>query len=397
MLVSNVMLALAAVFAGGGPATTLYVSPDGDDAGDGSLARPFLTLTRARDAVRLIRRPLPPGGVAVHLRAGVHHIVASAAATAVLELTAEDSGAADAPIVWRAHHGEEGHVLVSAGLPVPTSAFSPVPASFSHSPGNSHVLQANLTALGARELGGIQEVLTPRQGGPANFSWPMSRPELFFQRRPMTLAQWPNLCGPNRSITWAQMENTYRNAENRTVGFTFNPATQLSCPATQPKLAEWAAEAASHDPWLHGYWQWDFADGYIPMAALSLTGAGLPGVSVGAKIGTGFQNDASKIGARFYALNLKSELDAVGEYYIERSNGSASARAQRGMLFFMPPPAAGELSGVIDGAFVSQLPAVISLSNQTSFVRFEDLRLEHSTGSAVQGPGPARAGTISSL
>jgi hypothetical protein len=32
--------------------------------------------------------------------------------------------------------------------------------------------------------------------------------------------------------------------------------------AARPRLAAWAAEAEERDPWLHGYWQWDFADGY---------------------------------------------------------------------------------------------------------------------------------------
>ena len=53
---------------------------------------------------------------------------------------------------------------------------------------------------------------------------------------------------------------------------------------------------------------------------------GLVGVSVGNAVGTAFQNDPSKAGARFAALNLLSELDTGGEYYIERSSGSAFDR-----------------------------------------------------------------------
>ena len=119
---------------------------------------------------------------------------------------------------------------------------------------------------------------------------------------------------------------------------------------------------------------------------------GLVGVSVGNAVGTAFQNDPSKAGARFAALNLLCELDAGGEYYIERSSGSAQAREARGMLYFKPPSSTLP-SDPIDGAFVSSAPAVIALANQTAYVTFENLRIEHSTGSAVQGPGPAVPGS----
>lgn len=52
------------------------------------------------------------------------------------------------------------------------------------------MFQANLTALGLHNLGGIKEELTPRQGGPPDSSVPEPRPELFYRGQPMTLARW---------------------------------------------------------------------------------------------------------------------------------------------------------------------------------------------------------------
>ena len=46
------LLSLAALAAWGQAGTTLYVAPDGNDARDGSLARPFGRLESARDEVR---------------------------------------------------------------------------------------------------------------------------------------------------------------------------------------------------------------------------------------------------------------------------------------------------------------------------------------------------------
>ena len=76
-----------------------YVAPTGSDQNDGSDKGPFLTLERARDAVRELKRAgdLPPGGITVWLRAGNY------VRTNALEFTGADSGTAKGPIVWQAY------------------------------------------------------------------------------------------------------------------------------------------------------------------------------------------------------------------------------------------------------------------------------------------------------
>src|SRR5690242_14897374 len=76
----------------------LFVAPDGDDAGPGTLERPFATLIAARDA---IRRRSQRGGCTVCLREGIYPLRAS------FKLCAEDSGRVDAPIIYRARPGEK--------------------------------------------------------------------------------------------------------------------------------------------------------------------------------------------------------------------------------------------------------------------------------------------------
>ena len=51
-----------------------------------------------------------------------------------------------------------------------------------------------------------------------------------------------------------------------------------------------------------------------------------------------------KQGAKFYGVNLRSELDAPGEYYIDR---------QRGQLLFWPPVDVAGLGGTLSGAVLS--------------------------------------------
>ena len=50
----------------------LFVAPDGSDENDGSITGPFATLEKARDTVRLLRKP-----AVVNLRAGVYHLSTS--------------------------------------------------------------------------------------------------------------------------------------------------------------------------------------------------------------------------------------------------------------------------------------------------------------------------------
>lgn len=83
-------------------ASDLFVSPHGNDAGSGSRDRPFLTLQAAQKAARNVKG----GPVTIQLLPGTHYL------TEPLVLTAEDSGTAAAPVIWR---GDEGKVIVSGG------------------------------------------------------------------------------------------------------------------------------------------------------------------------------------------------------------------------------------------------------------------------------------------
>jgi hypothetical protein len=95
----------------GGSSLSFYVATDGDDAGPGTFDHPFATLDRARDAVRaIVQSGHAPGGVVVWVRGGRYQI------THTFNLTAEDSGTSDSPIIYRAQPGET--VRLTGGVPV---------------------------------------------------------------------------------------------------------------------------------------------------------------------------------------------------------------------------------------------------------------------------------------
>ena len=173
------------------PLTQIYVvstpfTPGMIGGADGTARRPFGSLTYARDAVRLLQ-PLAHG-VQVNIGCGVH---------SPLLLTAVDSGTAAAPIVYRGGIDGDGSpcALVTAGLHVPASAFSPWNAA-----GRPGILRANLTALGMNDFGAIA-------GGDLQ-DCQNNKAELFYDKRPMALARWPNN-PPNASNgqTWARTLN----------------------------------------------------------------------------------------------------------------------------------------------------------------------------------------------
>ncbi len=79
-----------------------YVSTAGSDQNPGTLAKPFATLERARDAIRELKKQgqLPSNGVTVILRGGQYFLDRR------FELSWQDSGLPNSPVVYRAYKNE---------------------------------------------------------------------------------------------------------------------------------------------------------------------------------------------------------------------------------------------------------------------------------------------------
>ncbi len=94
----------------GNTGARFWVSASGDDSASGSAAAPFLTLGRARDAVRALSQQQRCLGVQITIQGGVYPLQET------LALDARDSGCADRPVVYRAAPGEQ--VVVSGAVKV---------------------------------------------------------------------------------------------------------------------------------------------------------------------------------------------------------------------------------------------------------------------------------------
>ncbi len=103
------------------PEREFHISADAAAGGDGSRGRPFQTLTQARDGIRAARqtRTLKNGeAVTVNVESGVYRLTGSC------ELTAQDCGTAEAPVVYRAH--TSALALVWGGVALEAASLKPV-------------------------------------------------------------------------------------------------------------------------------------------------------------------------------------------------------------------------------------------------------------------------------
>ena len=129
---------------------------------------------------------------------------------------------------------------------------------------------------------------------------------------------------------------------------------------------KWSLEA---DPYLHGYWQEDWRDGYLPLTGIDAAKNGLL-VGKGAQSARGCLFNKVKTGSRYYVFNLLSELDNDGEYFLSRSGPT------KGMLYFQPPtgtwpPSQADTVSPLAGAYVSSAGNLVVLEDGAEHLSFQ--------------------------
>jgi hypothetical protein len=334
-------------------AVDFYVATNGNDGWSGTLAAPnparsdgpVATLERAREALRRAKAEgqIVTGGT-VWIRGGTYSRERS------FELTAADSGAPQAPIVYRAYTNETPRLLggriVRGFLPIKDNAVKARLAAEAR----AHVLQVDLPEHGITNFGALRSRGFGRSTTPAHL-------ELFFDGQPMTLARWPNTGEWERIAGFptntAQGDDHGGRIGALAAGFQFS--------GDRPR--RWQGNG---DLWVHGYWAWDWANSYERVESLDLD---QHLIKTAAPHGLyGFRK-----GQRFYFLNVLEELDQPGEFYLDRRSG---------VLYFWPPKPVDSAE-----AIVSLLEAPLLALNNVSNVTFQGLILEATRGNAVNIEG----------
>ena len=331
MRVRLLMMVMVVALAGAGrvaAAVNVYVSPTGNDAWSGSvparekdgLEGPFATLTRAQAEVRRLKAAgkLDDGAI-VNLRAGTYRL------TAPLSLRPEDAGTPQAPIVWQAYENEK--VVLTGSLPV--SGFKPWK-------GPIVVAELKGTAL---------EKVAFRQ--------------LFFRGERQVMARYPNVDPEDPHFgQWAYILATDpAPATNRSVSdriprvkdrFT---ATSDVIKPTWEKIER--AEIAIHPAY---GWAWN-------ILRLKSVDKETDTICLGRPASYGLM-----IGDRYFVQNLLAELDAPGEWYLDRDEAK---------LYYWPPAdvKSGEVSVPVAESLV--------VAEGAGAVTVRGLTIENCSGNAV--------------
>ncbi|MEI7898675.1 MAG: right-handed parallel beta-helix repeat-containing protein [bacterium] len=260
------------------PAISYFVSPKGSDTNPGTLAKPFATLERARDAVRTHKTngALPPGGVAVCLRGGTYTV------TNTFLLGEADSGSFGAPVVYRAWQQEKP--VFDGGFRVRTWKRVSDPAILVRLPpeARGNVRVADLKAQGFTGFAAQQ-----------SYGYGINNQtvrELYQDGRPLQVARWPN----DGSMKIGEVLD----------------ATNLVFACKTDRLARWTGAT---DLLANGYWVHLWAGCTVPVAAVD-PAAGT--IRLKEKPGYGITRARP-----FYVLNLLEEIDQPGEWYLDRASG----------------------------------------------------------------------------
>lgn len=285
------------------PGLVLAVASGGNDTHDGTPARPFATLERARDEIRALKKrgPLPAGGVLVKIAGGSYPLART------FTLAAEDSGTAEAPVVYQGLPGGGCRLTGDVGL----TGFVKLtdPALLARLPAEA---RAKVWQVGLKQLG-IQSVPPPRLGGFGSGRGFRSTPavRLFARDRELPLAGWPN----QGSLTIDKLLG----AEDQIIhGLRGSKTGHFTCKSG--RLARWTADP---DIILDGWWFWDWAESRELVKSIDPESGAI-------LLEPPFHNYGYRAGQPFRVTNLFSEIDQPGEWYLDRKTLTLYVHEQDG-------------------------------------------------------------------
>lgn len=349
---------------------TFTVATNGNDTWSGKLAKPndaktngpFATLERARDEIRRMKQngALPKGGVAVEVLAGRYELAKP------VELTAEDSGTSEAPIIYRARPGDTVHISGGRVLTDWKPVADPAALNRLDPSARGKVFQADLRAPGITEYGDLgldaeaQLQLwlarVDNQGEDAMGSAYASagkkvrpRLEVFFNDQPMEISRWPN-------DDFIKIEEVLGKTEINVRGVKGCKEGVFVYEGDRPK--RWVNEK---DAWVLGYWFRDWAQQRHKITSLDTEKRII-------SVPPPYHQYGYRKGQWFRGFNLLCEIDEPGEWYIDR---------EAGILYLWPP---GDIKrGRVE---VSMAPGMFTLT-EASHVTIRGLWFETARSTAI--------------
>ena len=295
-----------------------YVSVNGDDDGYGTIDKPFHTIQRAQQAVReaIANSDKSKSSITVAIMTGTYYETG-------IEFDERDSSKSTS--VTYTSYGD-GDVILCGGKILTSDDFSAVDSETAkrlNSQVADKIKMIDLKKLGltATDYGKIKATggfNTEEYYDDAATENPC---ELFFNDKRMTIARYPN----DSYITVGKVSDIgdcYEpNAPSPTDESWLERRNQRGGrfaldEDTYSRVKSWQN---TDDLWAFGYFYWDWADMSTPIKS----------INDDKTITTEYCSKYGfKEGGYYYFFNVLEELDAPGEYYIDRDNG---------ILYFYPP------------------------------------------------------------
>ncbi len=310
----------------------VFVSPQGNDSWSGKLDQPnadesdgpVASLSAARDLVRNYKRKSKntDEAIIITLRAGTYRL------SEPLQFGLADSGSDKVPVVIRAFEGEK---------PVIT---------------------------GAAEVKGFKTVSPNIHSAalPESIKDPSEVRLVLFQGRRLPMARWPNF-DPKKPIDggWAYVDGQRPSKpSDKIAGETDANKSQFRMRKEDSR--KWQNPT---DGELFIFTRFNYWNDLVPIAAIDKA---LGQVELKEPC-----SYAIRPGDRYFVQGMREELDAPGEWYIDRN-------AKQILVYSSSDPSKIALE-------VSATPILFGMRNDASHIRIEGLTLEGSTGTAINVVG----------
>eukprot|EP01102_Stenamoeba_stenopodia_P012802 TRINITY_DN4076_c0_g1_i1.p1 TRINITY_DN4076_c0_g1~~TRINITY_DN4076_c0_g1_i1.p1 ORF type:complete len:696 (-),score=109.35 TRINITY_DN4076_c0_g1_i1:82-2130(-) len=261
-----------------------------DDNNGTTVDSAWKTLPRAQQEIQQINsnQATQPVEVQITIRGGTYSFL-----TSPWSFGSSDSGGTSAisSITWTAYQGEVVDIVSGILVPEQTWAITQVP----NSDAVAYLLELEpfLSGYGLNATTVVGSLPGPNSLGDCSAIHGI---ELFFNQTPMYLSRYPNIAD-NGTWLWAE-------AQSGSSGLTL-----MFVDGDRP--SKWVNETNLR---LHGYWQFDWADSWVEVSQIY----GFESIVINPATPPLYGSVTN--GSRWMAINAISELDASGEYYIDKDN-----------------------------------------------------------------------------
>ncbi len=356
-------------------AQELFVAPNGSDSNIGTITKPFATLTKARDAIRELKKnnELDKNGTTVYIRGGNYQLNSS------FELTKDDGGEVGKPIYYKAYQNEVPRLI--GGSIVDKKYWKPLNKEATkriHPNVNPNkIVELDVSQLGFNNI---------NQFAPSNqFITDWFIIDLFANDKRQPISQFPNATQNIRGVNdpgWITC-NGAKDEMSFYYGGNGNPddadfTNELDEDGTH-RAERWVSALNSgHEIWMKGMWRvpWDpitMKVKSIDRQDQSISFFEAPPSGMGSKYtavvnqkplwrkGSGKEN--------YFVLNLLEEIDQPGEWALDIKDKK---------LYYYPPEPLEKLS-----IMVSDMISPIVKLNRVDNIQLQGVQVEGGLGIGI--------------